>query len=215
MSSHPTHRCPVCEGEAHVVAERHDVLVGRRRVLVDDEYMHCPACDESYYTPEQSTRLEVLARAASQQASNLLSGREIAAIRIDLGLSQDQFDQLLGVGEKSSARWETERVRQNVATDRLIRLLAADGNNVRVLAALHGLTLPERARPIAPLSADWPADWQIGQLPGMVVMQVSGTTERPLLENERAFVYETARRPIKSQTFVGSRGFLERKREIQ
>ncbi|HWI89037.1 MAG TPA: type II TA system antitoxin MqsA family protein [Sphingomicrobium sp.] len=158
--STPTIQCPLCNDGARLVTVRHEVTVGRRRVLVDDEYMHCASCDESFYTPEQSEQLETRAREAVARAENLLSGDEIGRIRRDLHLTQPMFEQLLGVGEKTCARWETGKVRPNVATDRLIRLLAADRGNAKILAALHGVTLPDACFvPSAAATEEWSPSW--------------------------------------------------------
>src|SRR5688500_9988718 len=135
--------CPLCDAEARRVNERREITVGRRRVLVDDEHMRCDSCDESFYTSEQSERLRQLASKAAEDAANLLTPAEIVGIRKGLNLTQPEFEALLGVGEKTSARWETGRVRQNVATDRLIRLLAANRSNVQILAAINAVTLPD------------------------------------------------------------------------
>lgn len=139
----PIHECPFCGESADVISRRITLAVGRRKVDVDDEHMHCRKCGESFYTPEQSDRLEKLSRVALDQSENLLTPDRIERVRRSLNLTQSEFDELLGVGSKSSARWESGRVRQNVATDRLIRLLAADRKNVQILAGINGVALPD------------------------------------------------------------------------
>lgn len=126
-----------------MVNDRHEVSAGRRRVLVDDEYMRCDPCDESFYTPSQSAALELRVREQVAHDENLLSGPEIRAIRKALRFSDIEFEALLGVGAKSCSRWENGHVRPNVATDRLIRLIAADRKNAQILAAINGVVLPD------------------------------------------------------------------------
>ena len=133
--------CPLCGKQARLITVRHELIVGRRKVEVDDEYMECGECNETFYTPDQSARLHELTQRAVEQRENLLRPDEIARIRHSFDLTQDEFDDLLGVGAKSSARWESGRVRQNVATDRLIRLLAAERRNVQILAGINGIAL--------------------------------------------------------------------------
>src|ERR1051325_2951236 len=97
--------CPLCGGSATLVAEKREVSAGRRRVTITDEYMRCSECSESFYTPAQSERLELAAAEQLEKEDDLLSPAHIARIREGLGLSQREFDELLGVGAKSCARW--------------------------------------------------------------------------------------------------------------
>lgn len=178
-----TIQCPLCGGGARLVTVRHEVTAGRRRVVVDDEYMQCDPCDESFYTPDQSELLTTRVRAAVEQAENLLGGSQIAEIRNALGLTQTLFESLLGVGEKTAARWESGRVRPNVATDRLIRLLAADRNNVKILAGINGVTLPDSCFvPAKAQSPDWALDW-LQNRPNAggtrAILELGGTRETP------------------------------------
>jgi putative zinc finger/helix-turn-helix YgiT family protein len=188
-------QCPLCDEQARVVSVRHEVTVGRRRVLVDDEYMQCDKCDEAFYTPDQSEQLRARASAAAEREANLLSGSEIANVRLSLQLTQTEFEQLLGVGAKTSARWESGRVRPNVATDRLIRLLAANPQNVQILAGINGVTLRKAVPSVAAVVfPEWSHAVELrfafppGALKGGVRGSLTGTLEpsEELDQNEQA-----------------------------
>lgn len=135
--------CPFCNSEAKVVTVRHEVAVGRRRVEVDDEYMQCDACDEAFYTPAQSNQLQERANKQAELDQNLLLPSDHIRIRKGLNFTQPEWEELLGVGEKTAARWESGKVRPNVSTDRLIRLLAANRKNVEILAGINGVALKD------------------------------------------------------------------------
>lgn len=60
--------------------------------------------------------------AAFRHKARLLSPEEIRQGREKLGLTQKQFANLLGVGEATVSRWETEAQIQQRAMDRFLRL---------------------------------------------------------------------------------------------
>lgn len=55
---------------------------------------------------------------------------QIVALRERNGISQAEFSRITGFGEASVSRWETGAQIQNVACDRLMRLIAADRANL-------------------------------------------------------------------------------------
>ncbi|MHB1068455.1 MAG: type II TA system antitoxin MqsA family protein [Gemmatimonadaceae bacterium] len=138
-----TMTCPNCETAAELVRENRLVPLGQRRVLVEDEFLRCNLCGEEFYTPELADQRHRRSIDRARLDDNLLAPGQIRAIRTELGMSQRVFEQILGVGEKTCVRWEQGRVAQNAATDRLIRLIAADRANVQRLASINGVALPD------------------------------------------------------------------------
>jgi len=53
----------------------------------------------------------------------LLAGEDIKALRVRLGLSQDDFSELIGCGKKSLSRWENGREYPSQLVNTLLRLL--------------------------------------------------------------------------------------------
>lgn len=135
--------CPHCDVSAELVRENRLVPLGQRRVEVEDEFLRCAACGEEFYTPSLADQRHRRAVDRARLDDNLLAPAQIRAIREGLGMSQRLFEQVLGVGEKTCVRWEMGRVTQNAATDRLIRLIAADRANLQVLASINGIALPD------------------------------------------------------------------------
>ncbi len=134
--SEPAEFCPYCKIAARVVRKRRRVPVGQRQVRVDDEWMRCKTCNEEFYTPAQADALDRKSIEQVRTEDGLLTPNAIKKIRSDLGLSQREFEHLLGTGEKTCVRWETGRVSQSVAADRLMRLIARNPDNARHLATL-------------------------------------------------------------------------------
>lgn len=200
-----TIKCPLCDQEARIVTENHQMTVGRRKVLVDDEYMQCDDCNESFYTPEQSERLHTLASKGAEQRENLLAPDDLEQIRKSFNMTQAEFDELLGVGPKSSARWENGHVRQNVATDRLIRLLAADRKNVQILAAINGVALKDSCFvPEISIPAQEVAGVDFLSMPDFPahpphVTQLSGSFEEPVANQSRVQWYPKPTKKVETQ----------------
>ena len=67
-----------------------------------------------------------------------LTPHEILDIREQCQLSQAEFSRITGFGEASLSRWETASQIQNVACDRLLRLIKADRRNLDLLRIMAG-----------------------------------------------------------------------------
>jgi HTH-type transcriptional regulator / antitoxin MqsA len=128
-------RCHNCPGQAVLVAEETELKFGARVIDVVDEFMRCAGCGSEFYLPGQMEATQQRAAANARAAEGLLTPAEILAIRQGLRLTQAEFERLLGVGPKTVVRWERGTVFQNKATDSLLRLIHADRNNARILAA--------------------------------------------------------------------------------
>ena len=55
-------------------------------------------------------------------------------MRTTLGLSQDAFERLLGVGKKTVTRWENGVIFPSAAANNLMKLLRLEPRNVAALA---------------------------------------------------------------------------------
>jgi putative zinc finger/helix-turn-helix YgiT family protein len=92
-------------------------------------WQKCAACGEELLDDSALSKIE----AARYQAEGLLSPSEIRGLRKRLRKTQTEMSALLGVGRKTYCRWESGSYRQNSASDRYLRLLIADPNNVSLL----------------------------------------------------------------------------------
>jgi putative zinc finger/helix-turn-helix YgiT family protein len=134
-----TSRCPTCSaGKLHdkIVTERFEFEVDGKTKTVVAENVPVSECDnvtcgERLSGPEAARiRHEAICR-----TFGLLTPREIQVIRERLGLSQERFAQLTGLGIATISRWERGRLLQNRAMDNYLRLVERSEENVRFLAA--------------------------------------------------------------------------------
>ena len=145
----PIATCPLCGGFLEVVSEEREVRIGTRSARVRDQFSSCSACEEEYYAPGQMDATLRRASDAIRREEGLLTPHQIREIRQGLGLTQDAFEKLLGVGPKTVVRWEKGTVFQNRATDSLLRVVRAQPESARFLASLHGVLLPDRPKAVA------------------------------------------------------------------
>lgn len=131
-----------CDGEYREVIEPQTFKVRGREVTVPVALLKCDACGDVMYSPEQAERAQNAVYTEIRRRENLLGPGEIASLRLGLGLKQDEFERLLGLGPKTVVRWESGRVFQGRAADALMRLVQADRENAVRLAEWNGITLP-------------------------------------------------------------------------
>ena len=130
-----------CDGEYREVVEPQTFKVRGRQVTIPVALLRCDACGDVLYSPEQVDRAQEQVYAEIRRRENLLSPAEIASIRRGLGLKQDEFERLLGLGPKTVVRWESGRVFQSKAADALMRLVRAERENAVRLAEWNRVPL--------------------------------------------------------------------------
>lgn len=169
--------CFECGGEMHPDSEKRPVKVGKREVVVDEDFLRCPSCGEEAYGPGQMNRSMQRASDAIRREDGLLSPAEILGIRTNLGLSQAVFENLLGVGRKTVVRWEKGTVFQNKATDQLLRVLRDVPGVARYLSDRQGVPLNPPGMRWAPRTFEVP-ETEKTQLKPQGVIPIGGFRER-------------------------------------
>jgi putative zinc finger/helix-turn-helix YgiT family protein len=139
-------RCPVC-GNAYlqpqIRTEQFDYEVdeGKYSVIAENVPSRvCPACGERFSGPDAGR----IRDDAIRRALGVLMPDEIRTLRSQLGLSITEFGQLTGIGEIELVQWESGQMIQSRANDHYLRLLAANPENVKVLAAKRNGQCPQR-----------------------------------------------------------------------
>jgi putative zinc finger/helix-turn-helix YgiT family protein len=126
--------CPDCESTDAVLEHRQQVFsYGKGKdaaeLTCEVPVYRCNHCGCEWTGSE--------AEDARQRAVCRYLGRltpdEVRGVREAVGLSQAEFSRITGLGEASLSRWETGAQVQNTASDRLLRLLQADRQNLRRL----------------------------------------------------------------------------------
>jgi putative zinc finger/helix-turn-helix YgiT family protein len=82
-------------------------------------WRHCKSCGEDLLDETSSQAITK----AHREALKLLTAEDIRALRQELGKTQAQMGELLGIGEKTYCRWESGTHFQSEAFDRYLRLL--------------------------------------------------------------------------------------------
>ena len=130
--------CPVCSGATSVTRDA-VMTVGARHVTVATERLHCSACAESFFTPDQLNAAQRAASSAIREAEDLIQPHDILAIRDQYSLTQANLERIIRAGAKTVARWERGTVFQNKATDNLLRLIRDVPGVFEYLARRSGL----------------------------------------------------------------------------
>ena len=133
--------CAVCGGAARRVTETRPISMQGQTVSAPDDFYRCDSCGEEFYKPGMMDATLRAGADAARAAGGLLTPAEVKAIRTGLGLTQPEFERLLGVGKNTAVRWERGTVSPGAAADALLRLVARDPGNARFLAERHGVAL--------------------------------------------------------------------------
>jgi len=117
--------CPVC-GQGKLKKIEKDVKFEykkKKMVVAGCSLFSCGDCAEEFMSSRESRRLEKILTDHRREVDSLLTSDQIRTIRTSLGFSQKALANILGVGEKNFARYETGRVTQSRVTDHLLRVI--------------------------------------------------------------------------------------------
>ena len=114
-------KCPQCNNSKFKTANvRSSVEVKGESFDVIAEINQCDECGFTSANDDQMKALQRKVADAYRVNHGLLTSDEIRSLRTDVGMSQVDFSNYLGVGESSVARWETFQI-QDKSMDNLIR----------------------------------------------------------------------------------------------
>lgn len=127
MTAHTTEsesaiHCPAC-GSAELRIERREKEARTQRgtaVPYWQESYLCMACGEEFLTADQSEASSRAYSEALRVADRLVSADEIRSARLRLDMTQDEFEDALGVGRKTVVRWERGTVVPSRAANGLL-----------------------------------------------------------------------------------------------
>lgn len=132
--------CEVCGAREATKVKRPFVTAYNRQVQVkldNVEMYECRACGEQVLTPEQAEYVSQNVKAVAREKLGLLQPDRIVSIRRRYNISQEELEQLLGLGEKVVTRWERGRVLQSKAADVVLRLMERLPNVVDALKTIR------------------------------------------------------------------------------
>jgi len=116
--------CPICGvGTAKKIKKEHQAKYNKQIVNVADaEMFRCNKCGETFFSPDQAKAFSLAVKNEIRKRLNLLPPDRILEIRTKLQLTQEDLEQLFGLGPKVVTRWETGRVVQSKTADLALRL---------------------------------------------------------------------------------------------
>lgn len=125
--------CPVCgcEQEIHLVQKEETYPVKGEATTITATVCVCSSCGEEIMSLDHDDENLRKAYAKYRSAHGLLQPEEIKAIREQYGISQVAFARIIGVGDKTVARYENGSL-QDEAINNLI-LLARNPKNFAAL----------------------------------------------------------------------------------
>src|SRR3982751_561993 len=93
--------CSLCDGEIEHARELREYRIRGRRVSVEVQFSRCGKCGEEMWSDDQITAAQIAAASRIRIDRGLLHPSDIVRIRRSLDLTQDEFEQLLGAGQKT------------------------------------------------------------------------------------------------------------------
>ncbi len=128
-------KCPECNHELKRVKNealqtKYKTSNGCKDILVENlSYSKCDYCNAIFYNPDDIDNYEIQLEKALEKErrnENLLTAKEIKAIRKKYNLTQLQLELLLKIGPKNVAKWETYKSNQSRTIDKLLRNMNDD-----------------------------------------------------------------------------------------
>lgn len=117
-------RCPECGGELRETRDpMREPYRGEEFVVEGILHHQCDSCGEYLIGLEEEALLSRRLHEEYARRHDLLSPAQIRATRTALGVSQKQFEAMLGVSSPTVSRWETGYMQQTLVADNLIRLV--------------------------------------------------------------------------------------------
>lgn len=135
-------KCMECGGEMiRSLDPIRTVFKGDDLTIEGVEHWKCEQCGELEYESVDLDALDDAENEAYRKLHDLLSPKEIKSIRKRYGLTQAQFEELLGVATPTVSRWETGSVIQTKVADNLMRMIGEFPEAAQAMAKNAGLQL--------------------------------------------------------------------------
>lgn len=154
----PDPTCPICSTPGSV-----ELLRGVQKDYLNSQgqsfrvtglvSLHCHACGETYLNPEADKLNAPLILDVKRISEGLLPSCEIRRIidkvKVVTHLPETQIERILGIGDRSLARWKT-RAAQSPMADAVLMMLDRDPEAITYIAESRGIELilaSKRGRP--------------------------------------------------------------------
>lgn len=112
--------CPCGNSTMHVTCIEKSTEYNGINLSFSSEKYVCPHCGIEAGTIEQTSAMQKCIAESYREKAGMLTGKEIARMRLASGLTQEQLALILGTGEKEVKGWESCII-QDWKTDKAIR----------------------------------------------------------------------------------------------
>lgn len=119
--------CPCCmeEHEQQTCKVEESNIINGVKVNYDAFYEYCQKADEYYATEQQIRQNDISAKDAYRKTVGLLTSQEIASILSQYQITQADFSEVLGWGQKTVTRYMSFQI-QTSAHDKMLRKIKDD-----------------------------------------------------------------------------------------
>jgi HTH-type transcriptional regulator / antitoxin MqsA len=128
-------KCPICGAGKLKKKIGPETFEYKRETLTIPNYVTyaCAECGEAIVDSATLKESGKKLKDFQREVDGLLTGQQIKAIRMKLGLTQEQLADIVGGGLKSLARYESGQVCQSKGMDNLLRILDAYPHTLKVI----------------------------------------------------------------------------------
>lgn len=135
MNKMKAQKCSICGAESltRKVGTESFEYKGKKKEIPNYVTYECSECGEAIVDSATLKESGKILKDFQREVDGLLTGPQIKAIRIKLGLTQEQLANIIGGGLKSVARYESGQVCQSKGMDNLLRILDAYPQTLKII----------------------------------------------------------------------------------
>ncbi len=132
--------CPACgEGSLHPENVRISFNYKDNAYPLDTEYSVCDCCGSEIINDAQAKRNKRKVIALQKNCDGLLTGKQVYAIRRQLGLTQAEAAKIFGGGPSAFSKYEADDVTQSLVMDKMLRLASSSPEVLDKLCEMAGI----------------------------------------------------------------------------
>ncbi|TGO02963.1 hypothetical protein PN36_15355 [Candidatus Thiomargarita nelsonii] len=138
--------CKLCHSYSISILKVKDSFTYKgQEIEFEVEYSVCNSCQREFIDSQQIQKNDATILNAKKLADGLLSSEEIKKIRTNLDLTQEMASKVFGGGVNAFSKYESGKVAQSAAMDRLLRLADEFSFVFQWLMAFSGCTVKSEA----------------------------------------------------------------------
>jgi HTH-type transcriptional regulator/antitoxin MqsA len=138
--------CKLCHSsDVSILTSKDSFTYKGQEIEYDVEYSVCNSCGREFIDTQQIQKNDATILNAKKLADGLLSSDEIQQIRKNLGLTPETAAKIFGGGKDAFYKYESGKVVQSAAMDRLLRIAKEFPSVFHWLKTFSGCTVTENS----------------------------------------------------------------------